>query len=80
MRVDSLQSGMVKWVLEKVTEYSDEEVSSDSVISLLLSQFRWLDFVADASSLVSGLLEILSVVFGTVCECRSVRSQCRRRF
>lgn len=80
MRVDSLQSGIVKWVLEKVTEYLDEEASSDSVISLLLSQFRWLDFVADASSLVSGLLEILSVVFGTVCECRLVRRQCRRRF
>lgn len=54
MRVDSLQSGIVKWVLEKVTEYSDEEASSDSVISLLLSQFRWLDFVADASSRCQG--------------------------
>ena len=80
MRVDSLQSGMVKWVLGKVTEYSDEEASSDSVISLLLSQFRWLDFIADASSLVSGLLEILSVGFNAMYQCRSVRSRCRRRF
>ena len=80
MRVDSLQSGMVKWMLGKVTEYSDEEASSDSVISLLLSQFRWLDFIADASSLVSGLLETLSVALRVVDDCRSVRSRYRRRF
>lgn len=61
MRVDSLQSAMIKFLLTKVTEHSDEEVNSDCIIILLLNQFRWLDFVSDCSILVSGLLETLSV-------------------
>lgn len=61
MRVDSLQSAIIKYLLSKVTEHSDEEVSHDCIIFLLLNQFRWLDFVSDCSTLVSGLLETLTV-------------------
>ena len=61
MRVDFLQSAIIKYLLSKVTEHSDEEVSRDCIIMLLLNQFRWLDFVSDCSTLVSGLLETLAV-------------------
>ena len=62
MRVDLIQQAMIQFVLSKITEYSDEEGGSNSIISLLLNQFRWLDFVSDCSTLVSGLLETLSVI------------------
>ena len=62
MRVDLIQQAMIQFVLSKITEYSDEDGGSNSIISLLLNQFRWLDFVSDCSTLVSGLLETLSVI------------------
>lgn len=61
MRVQPMQASMVQCLLGKITEHSDEEVTPNSLINLLINQFRWMDFLADCSSLVTGLLETLSV-------------------
>ena len=61
MRVQPMQSLMVQCLLGKITEHSDEEVTPNSLINLLINQFRWMDFLVDCSSLVTGLLETLSV-------------------
>ena len=40
---------------------SSSSSSSNSFLNALLNQLRWTDFLADASPLVSGLLETLAV-------------------
>ena len=77
MRVQPIQPLLVTFLLSKLTEHSDEEIaptfsssnssssssssSSNSFLNALLNQLRWTDFLADASPLVSGLLETLAV-------------------
>ncbi|CBK25204.2 uncharacterized protein [Blastocystis hominis] len=74
MRVQPIQPLLVSFLLSKLTEHSDEEIapnysssssssssSSNSLLNALLNQLRWTDFLADASALVSGLLETLAI-------------------
>ena len=86
MRVQPIQPLLVSFLLSKLTEHSDEEIapnysssssssssSSNSILNALLNQLRWTDFLADASALVSGLLETLAVRIPAVLHRRSAR-------
>ncbi|KAL8611266.1 hypothetical protein ACOMHN_013697 [Nucella lapillus] len=59
--VECLQPALVKSLLEKLPEFSqdDEDGESANLPRLLLAQFRWLDFIVDNKNLTSMLLELI---------------------
>ena len=69
LSVPALQPGLLALLLEKLPEYFDDGGGGaldglplqDDVGRLIVSQFRWLDFLADADAFVEKLVEVLSV-------------------
>ncbi|XP_076469253.1 Fanconi anemia group D2 protein-like isoform X2 [Babylonia areolata] len=59
--VECLQPPLVKSLLEKLPEFSqdDEDGEGANLPRLLLAQFRWLDFVVDSKNMTSMLLELI---------------------
>jgi len=69
LSVPALQPGLLALLLEKLPEHFDDGGGSaldglplqDDVGRLIVSQFRWLDFLVDAEAFVDMLVEVLSV-------------------
>ncbi|RLM86813.1 hypothetical protein C2845_PM04G02790 [Panicum miliaceum] len=69
LSVPALQPGLLALLLEKLPEHFDDGGGGaldglplqDDVGRLIVSQFRWLDFLADADAFVEKLVEVLSV-------------------
>ncbi|RCV09513.1 hypothetical protein SETIT_2G035600v2 [Setaria italica] len=68
LSVPALQPGLLALLLEKLPEHFDDGGGAldglplqDDVGRLIVSQFRWLDFLADADTFVEKLVEVLSV-------------------
>ncbi|ONM27766.1 Fanconi anemia group D2 protein homolog isoform X1 [Zea mays] len=67
LSVPALQPGLLALLLEKLPEHFggdgalDGSPLQDDVGRLIVSQFRWLDFLADADAFVDKLVEVLSV-------------------
>ncbi|RLN34883.1 hypothetical protein C2845_PM03G20140 [Panicum miliaceum] len=68
LSVPALQPGLLALLLEKLPEHFDDSGGAldglplqDDVGRLIVSQFRWLDFLADADAFVEKLVEVLSV-------------------
>lgn len=68
LSVPALQPGLLALLLEKLPEHFDDGGDAldrlplqDDVGRLIVSQFRWLDFLVDADAFVDKLVEVLSV-------------------
>ncbi|EER97998.2 Fanconi anemia group D2 protein homolog [Sorghum bicolor] len=69
LSVPALQPGLLALLLEKLPEHFDDSRGGaldglplqDDVGRLIVSQFRWLDFLVDADAFVDKLVEVLSV-------------------
>ncbi|XP_066393357.1 uncharacterized protein [Miscanthus floridulus] len=65
LSVPALQPGLLALLLEKLPEHFDDGGDGlplqDDVGRLIVSQFRWLDFLVDADAFVDMLVEVLSV-------------------
>ncbi|XP_066393336.1 uncharacterized protein [Miscanthus floridulus] len=65
LSVPALQPGLLALLLEKLPEHFDDGGDGlplqDDVGRLIVSQFRWLDFLVDADAFVDKLVEVLSV-------------------
>lgn len=68
LSVPALQPDLLAMLLEKLPEYFDDDGGAldglplqDDVGRLIVSQFRWLDFLVDADAFVEKLVEVLSV-------------------
>ncbi|XP_042478961.1 Fanconi anemia group D2 protein homolog isoform X2 [Macadamia integrifolia] len=64
--VAPLQLKLQQMLLEKLPEYFDVDMScaaslEDDVPRLILTQFRWLDFLVDSEGFTDKLLEVLSI-------------------
>ncbi|CAN6196902.1 unnamed protein product [Urochloa humidicola] len=68
LSVPALQPDLLALLLEKLPEHFDDDGRAldglplqDDVGRLIVSQFRWLDFLVDADTFVERLVEVLSV-------------------
>ncbi|KAF8732255.1 hypothetical protein HU200_016234 [Digitaria exilis] len=67
LSVPAIQPGLLTLLLEKLPEHFHDGGAlgglplQDDVGRLIVSQFRWLDFLVDADSFVEKLVEVLSV-------------------
>lgn len=67
LSVPAIQPGLLTLLLEKLPEHFHDGgalgglLLQDDVGRLIVSQFRWLDFLVDADSFVEKLVEVLSV-------------------
>ncbi|KAG8100721.1 hypothetical protein GUJ93_ZPchr0013g34330 [Zizania palustris] len=65
LSVPALQPGLLSLLLEKLPEHFDDALDGiplqDDVGRLIVTQFRWLDFLIDADSFVAKLVEVLSI-------------------
>uniref|UniRef100_A0A453BMK2 Fanconi anemia group D2 protein n=1 Tax=Aegilops tauschii subsp. strangulata TaxID=200361 RepID=A0A453BMK2_AEGTS len=66
LSVPALQPGLLGLLLDKLPEHFDDDALDgvplqDDVGRLIVAQFRWLDFLVDADTFVTKLVEVLSV-------------------
>ncbi|XP_048555066.1 uncharacterized protein LOC125536035 [Triticum urartu] len=66
LSVPALQPGLLGLLLDKLPEHFDDDALDgvplqDDVGRLIVAQFRWLDFLVDADTFVTKLMEVLSV-------------------
>ncbi|KAL3701169.1 hypothetical protein R1sor_019191 [Riccia sorocarpa] len=69
LSVSPIQSSVASTLLEKLPEYVGEDEDGslglqalmDSIPRLILSQFRWLEYVVDSRTLTTKLLEVLTI-------------------
>ncbi|KAL7326472.1 hypothetical protein PS15p_208812 [Mucor circinelloides] len=64
LAIDSIQSELITYLLERLPEFYDElenDNSSSCTARLILHQLRWLDYIAEPESLTSKLIEIIQI-------------------
>ncbi|KAJ1651993.1 hypothetical protein IWQ61_007567 [Dispira simplex] len=62
--VDILQSDLIVYLIQKLPELSDdpEDSRETNLVTLVIRQLRWLDYVVDPESLANQLMEIITVL------------------
>ncbi|KAJ1963034.1 hypothetical protein IWQ62_003344 [Dispira parvispora] len=62
--VDILQSDLIEYLVQKLPELSDdpEDSRETNLVTLVIRQLRWLDYVVDPESLANQLMEIVTVL------------------
>ncbi|KAL4206758.1 Fanconi anemia protein FANCD2, partial [Rhizopus microsporus] len=64
LAVDSIQSELITYLLERLPEFYDElenDNSSSCTARLILNQLRWLDYIAQPEALTEKLIEIIQI-------------------
>ncbi|KAG1141804.1 hypothetical protein G6F37_006431 [Rhizopus arrhizus] len=64
LAVDSIQSELITYLLERLPEFYDElenDNSSSCTARLILNQLRWLDYIAQPEALTDKLIEIIQI-------------------
>ncbi len=62
LSIEPLQPPLVRCVVNKISEIGEDIKSNDGLAVLLLSQLKWLDFVADSPAMCENLFSIVPVV------------------
>lgn len=60
--IESFQAPMVTVLVNKISEYGNDDAENSDMAILLLNQLRWLDFLVDGNALCESLLAIVPIV------------------
>ncbi len=60
--VEPLQPPLARCIINKISEFGEDVEKNGALAPLLLSQLKWLDFIADSPALCESLLSIVQIV------------------